>query len=48
VDNVGFVIMGYALTIALLAAYTTRLFVRAANAKRRADRLAARARPRPT
>ena len=41
-DNVGFVVVGYAIAICSLAAYTARLFVRGRNAKRRAEAAAAR------
>lgn len=41
-DNVGFVIAGYAIAVCSLAAYTARLFVRARNARRRVEAAAAR------
>jgi hypothetical protein len=42
VDNVGFVIAGYSITVVAIAAYTAHLFSRAARAKRRAAAVAAR------
>ena len=41
-DNVGFVVAGYAIVVCSLAAYTIRLFVRAKNARGRAEAVAAR------
>jgi len=42
VESLEFVIAGYATVVAMLVAYTARLFMRAANAKRRAESIAAR------
>jgi hypothetical protein len=39
VDNLGFVVAGYVLTVLSLAGYTLRLHVRARRANRRADAL---------
>lgn len=41
-DNVGFVIAGYAIAVGSLGAYAARLFVRARNARRRMEAAAAR------
>jgi CcmD family protein len=41
-ENVGYVVAGYAITAVALGGYVLRLFVRAREARRRAEAVAAR------
>jgi CcmD family protein len=41
-ENVGYVVAGYAITSVALGGYVLRLFVRAREARRRAEAVAAR------
>ena len=44
-DNLGYVVAGYLVTAGALVVYVASLWLRAARARKRADAIAARARP---